>query len=103
MKRFNFLFVFILLLSVSCNKDNADNTKPPEVDTRKFPIVMVHGLLASGDTYEKQMLRFASNGYDLDMLYAFNWNSLGGGTAVTGQLDKFIDEVITKTGFDQVE
>jgi hypothetical protein len=103
MKKVNFLFAFIILFSFSCKKDSTETSKEPEVDTRKFPIVMVHGMLASGDTYEKQMLRFASNGYDMDMLFAFNWNSLGGGTAVTGQLDKFIDEVIAKTGFDQVE
>jgi triacylglycerol esterase/lipase EstA (alpha/beta hydrolase family) len=101
MKKLNFLVVILLLLSLSCKKESTET--PPQVDNRKFPIVMVHGFLASGDTYEKQMLRFASNGYDLDMLYTFNWNSIGGGTAVQGQLDKFIDEVIAKTGFDQVE
>lgn len=101
MKKLNFLVVILLLLSLSCKKESTET--PPQVDNRKFPIVMVHGFLASGDTYEKQMLRFASNGYDLDLLYTFNWNSIGGGTAVQGQLDKFIDEVIAKTGFDQVE
>src|SRR5690606_31369203 len=92
-----------ILLCFSCKKDNTETPDEPEVDHRKFPIVMVHGMLASGDTYEKQMLRFASNGYDLDMLYTFNWNSLGAGASVTGQLDLFIDEVIAKTGFDQVD
>lgn len=102
MKKLNFLLIFLLLFSISCKKETSEVPKE-EVDNRKFPIIMIHGFLASGDTYEKQMLRFASNDYDLDLLYTYNWNSLGAGGSNTGQLDKFVDEVIAKTGFSQVE
>lgn len=102
MKKLNFLALLLILLSVSsCIKDSVN--PEPQLDNTKYPIVMVHGFLASGDTYEKQMLRFASNGYDKDMLFAFNWNSLNVKGNVANDLDKFIDEVIAKTGFSQVE
>lgn len=100
MKKLNLLVLILLLLSISCKKDSKES---PQEDNRKYPIVMVHGFLASGDTYEKQMLRFASNGYDMDLLYTFNWNSLNVGSSNISDLDKFIDEVIAKTGFPKVD
>ncbi|HRI61930.1 MAG TPA: alpha/beta fold hydrolase, partial [Saprospiraceae bacterium] len=72
-------------------------------DTCKYPIVMVHGFLASGDTWTKFHQLFTSNGYKPNQLYAFDWNSLNqlGGNTVT-LLDAFIDQVLVKTGASKV-
>ena len=83
-----------------------ENTPPPssvECDTCNYPIVMVHGFLASGDTWTKFHQLFTSNGYKWRSLYAFDWNSLnqlGGGN--TQLLDQFIDKVLAETGATQV-
>jgi len=80
---------FILCITItSCKKNNTE---------KKTPIVFVHGLLAAGDTYEKQAKRFASNGYSLDDLYAFDYNTLDVVTNPENALDNFINEVLAKT------
>lgn len=98
MFRFSAILAIALLFS-ACKKEDESSGNTDGVIR---PVVMVHGFLASGDTYELQGLRFASNGYSLDQLYTFEYNTLGGGDAAT-LLDKFIDEVRTKTGAQQVE
>jgi len=100
--RFCIYSLAICCLLMSCNKDKEETGKeaiPPE----KLPVVMVHGFLASGDTYEQQMLRFASNGYPLDLLYTYEWNSLDVGGDSQADLEKFINEVLVKTGKTQVD
>jgi hypothetical protein len=64
------------ILLAGCKKDD-EGTVDPGPEAEMLPIVMAHGFLASGDTYELQFLRFASNGYPLDMLYTYEWNTLG--------------------------
>ena len=66
------------------------------------PVVMVHGLLASGDTYANHVMRFTANGYCEDRLFVYDWNSVGGGNS-PALLDAFIDEVLATTGADQVD
>ena len=94
--------IFLILAAfLSCKKETDDNTETP-IPTDKLPIVMAHGVLASGDTYEQQILRFISNGYDPRVLYSFDWNTIGLGSNNDILLDKFINEVLQKTGASQV-
>ncbi|MBX7243787.1 MAG: hypothetical protein K1X92_18750 [Bacteroidia bacterium] len=71
------------------------------------PIVMVHGMLASGDTYAKQAIRFRYNHYCSDRLFVLDWNTtagLGGGSGNSeAELDSLIDAVLTLTGSDKVD
>lgn len=71
------------------------------------PIVMVHGMLASGDTYSLQAMRFHSNGYCPNRLFTFDWNTVagfGGATPETeAALNSFIDEVLLSTGAQKVD
>lgn len=97
------LLLLISCLLFSCKKDKEESTPPEATVKEKLPVVMVHGFLASGDTYEKQMLRFASNGYPQDFLYAFNWNSLNLSANKEKELDDFINDVLLKTGASQVD
>ena len=107
-----FYIVLLALGSLACTRTNLlsntspENTPPAspvECDTCLYPIVMVHGFLASGDTWTKFHQLFTSNGYKWRSLYAFDWNSLnqlGGGT--TQLLDQFIDKVLAETGATHV-
>lgn len=95
------LFYFSVVLIASCKKDSLKKTSDlvPEIDT---PIIMVHGFLASSDTYEKQYERFISNGYKSDLLYALNYNSLDVINAPK-LLSEFVDKVLQETGVKSVD
>ncbi|MFM1874362.1 MAG: hypothetical protein RL266_99 [Bacteroidota bacterium] len=102
----------IALVFQSCSKQNDEETElntditappnPPDCDTTFLPVVMCHGFLASGDTYSPQVKRFIQNGYCQSHLRVLDWNSLGGGSAVS-QLDEYIDGILQATGATQVE
>jgi len=86
-----------------------ENEPPPQLspvgcDTCDYPVVMVHGFLASGDTWTKFQQLFTSNGYRSKKIHAFDWNSLNqfGGAATVQLLDQFIDKVLAETGDTQV-
>lgn len=93
------LLLLVTVLYYSCGEE--DVVDPCENSPR--PIVMVHGFLGSGDTYELQFQRFESNNYCSKYLYVLNWNSLEVGGDATGELDELIDKVRAETGFEQVD
>jgi Lipase C-terminal domain/Lipase (class 2) len=119
MKKIIFVLSFLSILACQklvetplSNADTANNTadfettKPtflPPPDTAFRPVVMVHGLLASGDTYAAFAQRFTSNGYKWNRMYAFDWNTLAQSANDVPNLDKLIDDVLQKTGYKQVE
>ena len=102
MRKFLFLGVLTLLL-FSCKKETTGELAiPTPVPSGKDPIIFVHGFLASGDTYEKQVKRFTSNGYSLADLYAFDWNSLGDRSVINRNLNTLVDSVLARTGKTKV-
>src|SRR5690606_37451894 len=66
-----------------------------------LPIVFVHGQSGSAQQFETQAMRFTSNGYPQDLLYAFEYDT-NQATNPLGDLDAFIDDVLAETGADQV-
>ncbi len=93
------LFIFVgLLLSCTCDKPEY---KDVPCKQNQLPVVMVHGALGSGDNFALQALRFSSNGFCAEKLYAFDWNSLGT-DASEMDLDVFIDNILEETGYSQV-
>ena len=107
------LVAFFAFIALACSRadqfsDSAAENEPPsspvECDSCLYPIVLVHGFLASGDTWTKFHQHFTSNGYNWRKLYAFDWNSLNqfGGGNNTQLLDQFIDKVLLETGATQV-
>ncbi len=89
----------------SCKKEDCDTDSIPQNEvckTSNLPVVMMHGFLASGDTWANHAMRFRENGYESTQLYAFDWNTLSqSGNEVL--LDAFIDEVLSATGASQVD
>ncbi len=99
MIKYILLLLACALLLGSC-KEEDDNKQDSPV-----PIVFVHGLLASGDTYANTVMRFTSNNFPADRLFAFDYNSLNYISAQlldTAGLDDFIEDVLQKTGAAQV-
>ncbi len=70
-------------------------------DSSLLPLVLVHGFLASGDTWAGQAQRFVEQGYCRERIYAFDWNTLGGRNA-DSLLNVFIDGVLQRSGARQV-
>jgi pimeloyl-ACP methyl ester carboxylesterase len=74
-------------------------------DTDVPPMIFVHGGLGSGQQFEAQALRFASNGYPADHIELFEHDSLawpGSQEEVWDRLDQLIADVLDATGADQV-
>lgn len=75
-----------------------------QCDATKRPIVFVHGFLASGDSYARQIQRFMEAGYCNDRLYVFDWNSVSGNPKKTDSLlNAFINNVLSHTHATQVD
>jgi len=71
-------------------------------DTCQYPVVMIHGFLASGDTWASFQQLFTSNGYKPKLIHAFDWNSLAQGANNSAALDAFINKILAKTGAPKV-
>lgn len=66
-----------------------------------LPIVFVHGQSGSAQQFETQAMRFTSNGYPQELLFAFEYDTSVGDNPLN-DLDAFIDAVLDETGADQV-
>jgi hypothetical protein len=66
-----------------------------------LPIVFVHGQSGSAQQFETQAMRFTSNGYPQELLYAFEYDTTQAANPL-GDLDAFVDDVLAETGADQV-
>src|SRR3984957_13534680 len=66
------------------------------------PIVFVHGFAGSGEQYERPARLFESNGYPSTWISVYDYNSTGP-TGGAEPLDKFIDAVRARTGFDKID
>jgi hypothetical protein len=94
MKRI-FVFIVIFCFALSINA---------QCDSTKRPIVFIHGLLASGDTYAGQILRFKNRLYCSNRLFVFDWNSVSGnGKKTDSLLSAFIDNVLAITKAKQID
>ncbi len=72
------------------------------------PVVFVHGGSGSALQFESNFLRFASNGYPTDWLYAFEYTTGAPPHPETAEerterLAAFIDQVLEETGASQID
>jgi pimeloyl-ACP methyl ester carboxylesterase len=75
----------------------------PTCDDSQPPLVMAHGLLASGDTWAPHQKRFVANGHCADRYRAFDWNTLDMNADHVAALDAFIDALRAELSVDQVD
>jgi pimeloyl-ACP methyl ester carboxylesterase len=66
-----------------------------------LPVVFVHGQFGSAQQFQSQFLRFTSNGYPQELLFAYEYDT---GTSENDleRLDAFLDRVLAETGAEQV-
>ena len=109
MKRIGILCVALALILalVVPTGAYAGNNAPfnPEPPPGVGPIIFVHGGAGSAQQFDSQAMRFASNGWPQDLMFAFEYDSTfvtQGPAAVIARLDVFVDGVLAQTGADQV-
>ncbi|MFC4259773.1 alpha/beta fold hydrolase [Marinobacter lacisalsi] len=95
------------LALVGCESDSSDNddaengaTLPELSEEAVRPIVFVHGGAGSAAQYMSQAMRFASNGYPENYIFAFEYHGVAPHNPA--ELDAFIDDVLAETGEEQV-
>lgn len=91
-------YIFLLLISfvtTSCQKETT-----PKDDF--LPVVFLHGLLGSGDSYEWMAKRFTSNGYPSEKIFTYDWNTINGKTTSILPLNSYIQKVLQITGQSKV-
>lgn len=101
---------FYVLLSISILL-SACQTEKPIIGIscdEKLPVIAIHGLLGSGDTYALQEQRFLQNTYCAGRFFAFDWNSMAGLSGTNrantiNQLDHFVDSILTLTGASHID
>lgn len=69
----------------------------------KYPIIFVHGMLGSGDTWVKPVQQFINQGYPEPYLEVLDWNTLSPQRSSSArQLDSIINHLIKETGKSKV-
>jgi pimeloyl-ACP methyl ester carboxylesterase len=93
------LAALLLVFTLGGCSDNNNNNSSSKAQV--MPIVFVHGQSGSAQQFETQAMRFTSNDYPRDMLYAFEYDTSLEINPI-GDLDDFIDGVLAATGAQQV-
>ena len=106
MKKVGILFI-VLMLTLALVVPSAAYAKVcPETPLYVKPIVFIHGMAGSAQQFESQAMRFASNGWPTDYLFAFEWTAAFPSPETpaerTARLDAFVDSVLAQTGADKV-
>jgi len=70
-------------------------------DDPLLPVVFVHGQSGSAQQFETQAMRFTSNGYPQELLFAFEYDT-SQVTNPLADLDLFLDAVLAETGAPKV-
>jgi len=97
------LILALVIPSAVSAKGNLPFTPPPPPNVK--PIVFVHGGAGSAQQFESQAMRFASNGWPVDLMFAFEYDSTFATqnmSMVIARLDAFVDSVLAQTGADKV-
>jgi pimeloyl-ACP methyl ester carboxylesterase len=73
-------------------------------EVKPTPVIFVHGQSGSAQQFETNAMRFSSNGYPHDRLYAYEYDtSESSNDAAIAGLDGFIDAVRARTGAAKVD
>jgi pimeloyl-ACP methyl ester carboxylesterase len=97
----------VLAALLSACSDGSDSVRtfipelPPQPEPAVRPVVFVHGQSGSAQQFETHAMRFTSNGYPADMLFAFEYDTLVQDNPIADLAD-FVDAVLDQTGENAV-
>src|SRR5215216_3323727 len=88
----------ILLLAFRATDSEAKAGEPP------VPVIFVHGQSGSAQQFETNAMRFTSNGFPDDRLFAYEYDTnISTNDTAIANLDGFIADVKAETGASQVD
>lgn len=97
--------VALVLVSSAALAEQWDPTPKRDInqggDSKRLPVVFVHGASGCGEQFERQAMHFTSNGYPVNWVVAYDYNSVGPSAGPEG-IEKFIDGVLKRTGHAKV-
>jgi hypothetical protein len=100
------LFALLVLASLfvaAAIWNSAAGAKSNQADP-PVPVIFVHGNSGSAQQFETNAMRFTSNGYPHDRLYAYEYDTSGSSNdAAIANLDGFIADVEARTGASKVD
>lgn len=67
------------------------------------PVVLVHGFMASGDTWARFQQQFILQGYDPASIAVLDWNTLNRSNDALVKLDALVDSLRARAGATQVD
>lgn len=105
MKKIGILFVALALALALIFPCATSADTGPEPPPGAGPVIFVHGGAGSAQQFDSQAMRFTSNGWPVDLLFAFEYDSTFGTQsfpAVIARLNAFVDSVLAQTGADKV-
>lgn len=105
MKKIGILFIALALALALIFPSAISADTGPELPPGVGPIIFVHGGAGSAQQFDSQAMRFASNGWPVDLLFAFEYDSTfvtQGYMAVIARLNAFVDSVLAQTGAAKV-
>ncbi|MBN1655690.1 MAG: hypothetical protein JXA30_18135 [Deltaproteobacteria bacterium] len=92
------------------NKKSDGGKQPDEADSstqpKKYrPIVFVHGGAGSADQFESQAMRFVSNGYPIEYITGYEYDSSNQNIddQIMEGIEALIDELLEETGAEQAD
>ncbi|HTE64362.1 MAG TPA: alpha/beta hydrolase [Solirubrobacteraceae bacterium] len=95
--------VLVSLCAAAAIWTSGAEAKPKQGDP-PVPVVFVHGNSGSAQQFETNAMRFTSNGYPHNRLYAYEYDTSGSSNdAAIANLDGFIADVKDKTGASTVD
>ncbi len=98
----HFLIGLLIAASLSACSNSSDSHHPDSSGPDNvLPVVFVHGQSGSAQQFETQAMRFTSNGYPADQLFAFEYNT-GLAENPVAALAAFVDAVLAETGAPQI-
>lgn len=89
----NFIKFLILSNLIGVGKVHSQN--------EYLPIVFIHGMIASGDTYANFHHYLSEDGYPTELIKVLDWNTLNQSNSLQ-LLSDFVDEVLERTFSDKV-
>lgn len=102
------VFLGILgLIGSGCETDKTINSSPTtdqgQCPSERRPLVLVHGFLASGDTWSRHTQRLINSGSCPKWIRTYDWNSLDMAGDQSEGLDQLIDDLLKLSELDQVD
>lgn len=95
------------LISASDGAIDVDISTPEDLEStcqsNRRPLVLIHGFLGAGDTWNRQIIRLLETGACRKDIRALDWNSLDMSGEPSPLLDSIINELIAQSDYDQVD